>query len=251
MNKSLNKVEDFARYEFKYLLKKIERDLIEEQVSHFMEYDGHVHKELDNSYFVRSLYFDNELSSNFYEKVDGMRTRSKFRIRTYGKEYEDGLPIYLEQKGRTVERTYKHRIKIQKEELDLFYNAQKSDELLKLYPEVDLISRFCYEVVRKNISPKVLVDYSRTPYTSSYDMNFRVTFDDSLIAAVAQEPYLFDQFAAWRRFNAGYTIMEVKFFRRIPAWFHRILQANNLRRLSISKFARGMEVCGFAKDTGG
>jgi SPX domain protein involved in polyphosphate accumulation len=251
MQEQLNKVEDFARYEFKYLLNKFQRDLVEEEIANFMEYDGHVHKELNNSYFVRSLYFDNELSSNFYEKVDGMRTRSKFRIRTYGKEYEDGLPIYLEQKGRSVERTYKHRIKIQKEELELFYDARKSDELLKLYPSVDLISRFCYEVVRKNISPKALVDYRRKPYTSSFDMNFRVTFDDNLIAAAAQQPYLFDQLPSWRQFNSGYTIMEVKFFRRIPPWFHRILQAYNLRRLSISKFARGMEVCGFAKDTGG
>jgi len=45
--------------------------------------------------------------------------------------------------------------------------------------------------------------------------------------------------------------LEVKFFRRIPPWFHRIIQAYDLRRLSISKFARGMEVCGFAEDTGG
>jgi hypothetical protein len=251
MYKQLNRVEIFERYEFKYLLKKSQRDIIENEISHFMEYDGHVHKELDNSYYVRSLYFENELSSNFYEKVDGMKTRSKFRIRTYGKEYEEGLPIYLEQKGRTVERTYKHRIKIQKEELELFYDANKCDELLILYPEIDLICKFCYEVFRKNIHHKVLVDYRRTPYTSSFDMNFRVTFDDSLIAAASEKHYLFEQFAAWRHFNSGYTIMEVKFLRRIPPWFHRILQAYNMRRLSISKFARGMEVCGFAKDTGG
>ena len=49
---------------------------------------------------------------------------------------------------------------------------------------------------------------------------------------------------------AGYTILEMKFFRRFPPWFHKIIQTYNLRRLSISKFSTGMEYCGIAKDTG-
>ena len=81
----VKKIQKFARYEFKYLLNKKLRKLIEEDIHHFMAYDGFVHPELDNSYFVRSLYFDNNLSSNFFEKVDGIKKRSKYRIRTYSK----------------------------------------------------------------------------------------------------------------------------------------------------------------------
>ena len=180
-----------------------------------------------------------------------MRTRSKFSIRTYAKSFEEGLPIFLEQKGRHVERTYKHRVKIEKDELNLFYDHKNSLELLHRYPNIDIINQFCYEVIRKEIKPKVLVDYRRKPYTSPYDMNFRITFDDQLVAAPSVSPFLFDQHASWRHFESGFTIMEVKFFRRIPPWFHRIIQAHDLHRLSISKFARGMEVCNFANDTGG
>ena len=106
--------EDFARYEFKYLLNLEQRKIIEEGISHFMEFDGHVHKELENSYFVRSLYFDTEDAVNYYEKIDGVGARRKFRIRTYSQEYEDGLPIYLELKGRQIERTFKQPIAIEK-----------------------------------------------------------------------------------------------------------------------------------------
>jgi hypothetical protein len=42
--------------------------------------------------------------------------------------------------------------------------------------------------------------------------------------------------------------MEVKFHRRIPAWFHRILQTYNLDRVSISKFVLGMSSTGLAID---
>ena len=58
-----------------------------------------------------------------------------------------------------------------------------------------------------------------------------------------------NKFAAlenWTERIAGYTILEVKFNRRIPAWFHRILQAHNMRRFSFSKFVRGMEATGLA-----
>ena len=34
----------------------------------------------EKGYFVRSLYFDNRLNSNFNEKVDGLLFRHKFRL---------------------------------------------------------------------------------------------------------------------------------------------------------------------------
>ena len=40
--------------------------------------------------------------------------------------------------------------------------------------------------------------------------------------------------------KSGLTILEVKFERSIPLWFHRIIQSYNLRRQSISKFVLGM-----------
>ena len=47
---------------------------------------------------------------------------------------------------------------------------------------------------------------------------------------------------------SDYKIMEVKFFRRIPLWFHRLIQKYNLKRVSISKFVVGMKFLGYAED---
>ena len=242
-----HKVEDFARYEFKYLLNKAKCEKLEEEVRHFMSYDGHVHPEFDNRYLVRSLYFDNRESACYYEKIDGIKTRRKFRIRTYETEAAADHPLFLEEKGRHNNRTYKHRIQIRLEDLDMALDPARAMELIEVYPGVALVEEFAYDVVRKRLQPAVLVDYLRRPYTSPYDMNFRMTFDSNLSAAATGLLYPSGEVPRYLS-QAGWTILEVKFFRRIPAWFHRILQAHSLRRISISKFCKGMEVCSLAVD---
>ena len=42
------------------------------EIKNFMVLDKNALKNKNKNYFVRSLYFDNEIYSNFYEKVDGM-----------------------------------------------------------------------------------------------------------------------------------------------------------------------------------
>lgn len=244
---ALPQVEDFSRYEFKYLLNRDQCDEIESEVRHFMVYDGHVHPDFDNRYLVRSLYFDNADAHNYYEKIDGIKTRRKFRIRTYGTAPDNDLPIFLEEKGRHNNRTYKHRIPVRFEDLDILLTPSRSMEILDIYPNLPLTETFVFDVIRRRLKPKVLVDYLRRPYISAYDMNFRLTFDSKLSAMAVNDLY---PSATVPRYlsNAGWTILEVKFHRRIPAWFHRILQAHSLCRLSISKFCKGMEVCGLAID---
>lgn len=239
------KIEKFARYEFKYILNVRQREDIETEVRHFMTYDGHVHAELDNSYIVRSLYFDNVLAHHYYEKTDGIKTRHKFRLRTYARSYEENTPLYLEKKGRHNQRTYKRRVAISLEELEMVTSAGQHDDLYKRFRDLDLVEQFLFETIRRNIQPVVLIDYQRRPYTSAFDTEFRLTFDSVLTALAANE--LFPA-ATTTKYSCleGKTILEVKFLRRIPAWFHRIIQAHDMTRLSISKFCVGMETCGLA-----
>jgi len=240
-------IENFARYEFKYLLNAKQREEIETEISHFMTYDGHVHEELGNQYFVRSLYFDTPAAKHYYEKIDGTRLRRKFRIRSYSTSPSSEVPIYLEEKGRHVERTFKHRVQITQDDLPIFYDPDRHLELRDRYPDTEIIDRFIYSSMKRRISPVVLVDYIRRPYNSPFDIHFRLTFDSELRAAAARTLFP-DAATRWHLSQAGYTILEVKFQRRLPAWFHRIIQAHDMRRLSISKFCKGMEVCGLAVD---
>lgn len=237
------------RYEFKYILNKKISDQIEKEARNFMIYDGHVKKKLNNKYFVRSLYFENNFSSNFYEKVDGMQIRRKYRLRTYSNFFDPKVPIFFEVKGRISERTYKKRINIKNKYLNLFLSQSQNFNLLNLYPNNEMIINFIFDSFRKNLKPLILVDYKRRPYINKFGLYFRLTFDTNLLSSKTNNLFSNDKYSSWLECKAGYTILEVKFDRSIPAWFHRIIQCYNLKRKSISKFVLGMSSCGLARET--
>ena len=134
-------IQEFSRFEFKYILNEGLRNKVEKQIQHFMKYDGYVHSELNNSYFVRSLYFDSPSSFNFYEKIDGIKKRKKFRLRTYDKSYGKSV-LFIEQKGRNVNRVFKHRTLIEEKDIDKFYDASDFDHLIKNYGDMKIINEF-------------------------------------------------------------------------------------------------------------
>ena len=237
------------RYEFKYILNKKISDQIEKETLNFMVYDEHVNKELNNKYFVRSLYFENNFSSNFYEKVDGMKIRRKYRLRTYSNFFDPKVPIFFEVKGRISERTYKKRINIKNKYLNLFLSQSQNFNLLDLYPNNEMIINFIFDSSRKNLKPLILVDYKRRPYINKFGLYFRLTFDTNLLSSKTNNLFSNDKYSSWLECKAGYTILEVKFDRSIPAWFHRIIQCYNLKRKSVSKFVLGMSSCGLATET--
>lgn len=229
---------EFSRFEFKYVLHEKLRQAVEAELGYFMTLDPFVKQADQQKYFVRSLYFDDPNRTAFYDKIDGLKSRAKFRIRTYTRSPDGVTPQFLEEKGRHDNRVFKHRILITDSIESLASSSECNDELL---------NRFKYQWFRKTIRPVALIDYLRRPYISKYDHEFRVTFDEGLQAR--DTPCLFpSQATNSKRLLPGYTIMEVKFGHKVPAWFHRILQSFELRRVSISKICEGMTVLNLAED---
>ena len=239
----------FYRYEFKYILSKKVSDQIEKEARNFMIYDGFAIKNLNNKYIVRSLYYENDFSSNFYEKADGMKIRRKYRLRTYGNFFDPNVPIFFEVKGRISERTYKNRMNVKYQHLSSFLSKSQNFYLLNLYPNNEMIKNFIFDSFRKNLKPRILIDYKRRPYINKFGLYFRLTFDTNITSSKTNNLFSDNKYSSWLECIAGYTILEVKFDRSIPAWFHRTIQCYNLKRKSISKFVIGMSSCGLASET--
>lgn len=246
----------FSRFEFKYVLPARVREQVEAELGHFVELDpyaanaaaaGPAGAVRPGHYFVRSLYFDDPVFGCFRDKVDGVHTRTRFRIRTYARDAGQAAPWFLEIKGRYNNLVFKHRTPV----AGRFDPHVRGDDLVHAVlahtAPGTVRTNFEFDLYRRQLRPVVLVDYERRPYVSRFDPDFRLTFDWGLCAAAddavfpARRPNL-------RRLLPGYTVMEVKFRHHVPAWFHRIIQAYELRRVSISKICSGTEALGLQLD---
>ena len=239
----------FARFEFKYVLSALKRQSIEADLLHFLDHDPFVAGNPDHKYFVRSLYYDDSSYTAFHDKIDGLYSRYKFRVRTYSQSQENESPIFLEIKGRHNNFVYKHRTPVKKSgtNWEMLKGDQLSDQLLDRTDNSAVRNRFEYDLHRKALKPVALIDYQRCPYVSKYDPSFRITFDEELCAS--REICLFPGGKSHpKRLVPGYTVVEVKFSHHVPSWFHQVIQAHELQRVSISKIVSGMEALGMAYD---
>jgi len=237
----------FLRFEFKYVLDAALRRGVEAELQHFVELDPYVASQPEHLYFVRSLYFDDKALTAFHDKMDGMLTRTKFRVRTYGRTIDDPAPWFLESKGRHNNLVVKHRTPIVGTFDKTLRGYDLSRMLCKNAGPAPVRDQFEFDLYRKQIEPIVLVDYVRRPYVSKFDPDFRLTFDSQL--STAKTDTLFpDATIRQRALLRGLCVMEVKFRRHVPSWFHRILQAYELRRQSISKICTGTQALGMQLD---
>lgn len=231
-------MQKFERYEFKYVIPKFICHELEKNLINFMELDNFSKQNKLKSYFVRSLYFENDFNENFFEKIDGIKYREKYRFRTYQKKFSKN--IFLEKKMKNNERVFKDRVSLSKKEYEFIINGNYS-LLGNKKKDKKFFLDFLYKVLKKKEYPKIIIDYNRRPYISDHDKYFRISIDGNLIARDVNLTKNVECIP-------GYKIMEVKFFRRIPLWFHRLIQTYNLKRVSISKFVVGMKKMGYTID---
>jgi SPX domain protein involved in polyphosphate accumulation len=230
--------EQFLRYEFKYIVNDTVKNLIESELVEFMYLDPFVEQFTNKQYFVRSLYFDDPYYSFYYEKTDGLMHRQKLRIRTYGKSYNITLPVILELKGRYNNYVYKNRVEIKHSTTSISDITNLLDQN-KLYDN-PVYEQYMYDKYAKFIQPVMLIDYNRRAYQSNLDYEFRVTFDGDIYGTQTDELFPSNDYNK-RKLIDGYTIMEVKFRKHMPPWFHRIILNHQMNRISISKYCTGME----------
>ncbi len=232
---------DFYRFEFKYILPKDLRCDLESKVSHIMDIDPFAKKQPDQKYYVRSLYFDDKRYSAYFDKVDGLLTRKKFRLRTYTNNPNEDTVQYLELKGRHNQLVFKHRapLKISNNECgEEFVGIE--NRILKQVQSGNIKNQFEYELFRKRLLPIALVNYHRRPYVSKFDPDFRITFDDNLHCTTTRDLFPVADHRK-RNFLNDCCVLEVKFKQQIPSWFHRMIRFYELQRQSISKICHSME----------
>ncbi|MCI9233676.1 MAG: polyphosphate polymerase domain-containing protein [Bacilli bacterium] len=215
------------RHELKYIISQSQALVLQNRLHSIMEIDTNsVYK--DHTYKIRSLYFDNDSSDAYYEKLNGVLYREKYRIRYYN---DDDTFIRLERKLKHNNMTSKDQIIITREICDKIINGEVEE-----LNGTGLLEEFLNDVRRKHLKPSVIVDYTRLAYTYPIS-EVRITFD-SKIKSGRYDYELFDnELLTIPVIEDEEVVLEVKFNEVLPETISIILSTIPMYRQAVSKFA--------------
>lgn len=187
---------------------------------------------LDNTYFIRSLYFDDINSTAYYEKIDGVLYRKKYRIRIYN---NDSSFIRLERKWKHNNMTSKDQLKISKENcINLLTN--QFDNIDKELLNNSLMKEFITDIKVFGLKPSVIVDYKRLAYTYPIS-EVRITFDERIKSGLYNCNLFNMNRITYDVIDNNEVVLEIKFNEVLPEHISIILQTIPMYRQAVSKFA--------------
>ena len=215
------------RYELKYLLNSSQAIILKQKLSLIMEHDANT---IDGYYFIRSLYFDDVNNTAYYEKIDGLEEREKYRIRFYNFDHSY---IMLELKKKKNNLTYKRQDRITEEEYNEIINQN--------YGKINIDNRkvledFINKAKRKNLIPSIIVDYNRQPFIYPVE-DVRITFDEDISSGRFNYDLFSEDLLPFRAIEANEIILEVKYNNFLPSTIKKVLDTVPKTRIAMSKFA--------------
>jgi len=231
----------FQRHELKYYIPERLYPRIISLIEPYMELDPFSQKQETKSYLVRSLYLDT-LDRRFYnEKLAGLHTRKKLRIRGYN---DNNSEVFLEIKRRYNNIIVKQRAQIEFENLPYildgygWYKAEGKNRM-----EAETINNFTYLKRILGLEPLVLITYDREAYMGAFDSRARLTFDRNLRCLPGKNTALFYPGADWLTVT-NRCILELKFDGELPFFFRQLIRRLSLRAEAISKYCNSIDRCG-------
>ena len=216
------------RHELKFKISESAAEVLKHKLSLVMGTDNNAYYD-DGSYLIKSLYFDDLNSKSYYEKMDGVLYRKKYRIRLYN---DDDSFIRLEKKMKHNNMTAKEQILISKD----IYCKILEGKLNEIDDAKGLLLEFLNDARTKGLVPSIIVAYHRTAFTYPIS-DVRITFDFNIESGLYNYD-LFDSSApTYRVDEKGKIVLEVKFNEILPLHIANILNDIPSCREAVSKFA--------------
>lgn len=184
-----------------------------------------------NEYHIRSLYFDTVYNSAYFEKLNGVQNRDKYRIRIYN--FSDSI-IKLECKTKVGSLISKRSMTIPKL---LCEQLIAGDPTGLETTRSGLLNDVYREMTVRLLRPVVLVDYVREAYLHPAE-EVRITFDKQLRSGMRSTDLFNPNVPTIPPFDNNEIILEVKYNRMLPPYIRDILctYCPNALQSAISKY---------------
>lgn len=216
------------RHELKFKISNSAAEVLKQKLSLILKKDKNAYYS-DGSYLIKSLYFDDLDSSSYYEKMDGVLYRKKYRIRIYNNNDEF---IRLEKKMKHNTYTAKEQMLISKD----IYSKILNGKLDEIDSPTGLLEEFITNSKTKHLVPSVIVLYHRTAFTYPIS-EVRITFDSHIQSGLYNYDLFDKEVPMYEVSEPGKQVLEVKFNEVLPLHIANILNDIPSCKEAVSKFA--------------
>lgn len=223
------------RHELKYIISFRDYYELRSRAMAFMRRDEHG----DNGkYFIRSLYLDDIMLSDYNQKMDGWNRRRKYRIRIY--DFSDEI-IKFEIKDKFDSCISKVSDTITIDEYNCIVQGNFDFISDIIFSNSDGGRRGALRMAyidnaAKILSPRVVVDYDREVFICG-EGNVRMTFDMNLRAGLASGDIFDPELCTVPAYEEGCMILEVKYDDFLPDYIKKMLRPLGRWQSSQSKYA--------------
>lgn len=216
------------RHELKFKISNSAAEVLKQKLSLILKKDKNAYYS-DGSYLIKSLYFDDLDSTSYYEKMDGVLYRKKYRIRIYNNNDEF---IRLEKKMKHNTYTAKEQILISKD----IYSKILNGKLDEIDSPTGLLEEFITNSKTKHLVPSVIVLYHRIAFTYPIS-EVRITFDSHIQSGLYNYDLFDKEVPMYDVSEPGEQVLEVKFNEVLPLHIANILNDIPSCKEAVSKFA--------------
>jgi hypothetical protein len=214
-------------------------------ITPYIELDTHVEHKETHQYSVRSIYFDTPNFDYYFDKLEGVGSRKKVRLRVYHENTDESL-AFLEVKKKYEVPLKKFRAPLKAEDIIKLFKTGDTDNLTieglsGFRDSKELAKSFFYYLHAEKLQPIILVSYEREPYNSKFDPTTRITFDKNLRSfpfPSLEDIYRDDLLLSTL---GGQFILEIKYNHTFPNWMKPIIAQFRLRSEAVSKYLSSID----------
>ena len=203
------------RHELKFYITRTQYEVLSRTLKGALHLDPNAVKN-GGSYHIRSLYFDTVFDDAYYDKIDGVKDRDKYRMRIYNLKDKE---IFMECKTKVGSMISKRSAKITR---DLADQIIAGDPTGLEYTKSGLLRDVYREMRTKLLHPVVIVDYEREAYLHPAE-EVRITFDMKLRSGLNSIDLFNPHVPTIPVLDYDQTILEVKYNRLLPPYIADLL----------------------------
>jgi SPX domain protein involved in polyphosphate accumulation len=216
------------RHELKFIMSPANAVILKKNLRALMALDPNAN---DHGYYmVRSLYFDTLSGRAFFDKLDGVEFRRKYRIRYYNNNTDF---IRLESKLKIHDLSQKTQERL---DLALAHRLMDRDTSLIDLRSDTVLAKFALDMKLNDLRPAVIVDYQRTAFIHP-SLDVRITFDEHIRSRIYDTALFNTEYGSVPVMAPNEVVLEVKYDEIIPQTIAEIIKQVPMIRQAVSKYA--------------